>query len=208
MVDDAQPYVPPHASLEQLRTAAESCRGCELWEEATSTVFSSGASTARLMLVGEQPGDAEDRAGAPFVGPAGRTLDEALEAAGIDREAVYLTNAVKHFRHTHRGKRRIHEKPDLRHLVACHPWLAEETALVDPAVLVALGASAGRSVLGRPVRVGAERGKVLDEPAGRRSVLTTHPSAVLRLRGRAGYDAAFDELVSDLSVAAEASRDA
>jgi uracil-DNA glycosylase len=156
------------------------------------------------VLVGEQPGDREDLEGEPFVGPAGRVLDEALEAAGISREDVYLTNAVKHFRHQQRGKRRLHQKPELRHLEACHPWLEAELAVVAPAVVVCLGATAGRSVLGRPVRIGAERGVVVpdSEPA---TVVTTHPSAVLRLRGKDGYAEAFGGLVSDLRVAADAS---
>jgi uracil-DNA glycosylase len=165
-------------------------------------VFSQGAARASLMLVGEQPGDREDVEGKPFVGPAGKVLDEALEAAGIARQVVYLTNAVKHFRHEQRGKRRLHVKPELRHLVACRPWLEAEMAVVAPAVVVCLGASAGRSVLGRPVRIGAERGVVVpdSDPA---TVVTTHPSAVLRLRGKEGYVDAFDALVADLRVAAE-----
>jgi DNA polymerase len=156
-----------------------------------------------MVMVGEQPGDREDLAGEPFVGPAGRLLDEALAAAGADREVVYMTNAVKHFRHEQRGKRRLHVKPDLRHLVACHPWLEAELEVVDPDVVVCLGASAGRSVLGRVVRIGAERGVVL-EAGGRRTVITSHPSAVLRLRGKDGYDEAFAALVADLRVAVEA----
>jgi DNA polymerase len=155
------------------------------------------------MLVGEQPGDREDLEGEPFVGPAGRVLEQALEVAGIRREDVYLTNAVKHFRHEQRGKRRLHQKPELRHLVACRPWLEAELAVVAPVVVVCLGATAGRAVLGRPVRIGAERGAVITdgEPA---TVVTTHPSAVLRLRGKDGYDEAFGGLVADLRVAADA----
>ena len=195
---DASPWVPDRPSLRSLLEAAPSCRGCELWEPATQVVFGDGAADARLVLVGEQPGDQEDRQGEPFVGPAGRLLDDALEQAGIDRDTVYVTNAVKHFRFEQRGKRRIHTKPDLRHMVACHPWLEAELGVVD------LGASAGRAVLGRPVRVGAERGRLTEPDDGPPVLLTTHPSAVLRLRGKDGYDEAFGGLVDDLKVAHEA----
>lgn len=199
----ARAGVPERPSLTRLRSAATDCRGCELWRDATQVVFSTGPARASMALVGEQPGDREDLVGEPFVGPAGRLLDEALAAAGADREVVYLTNAVKHFRHEQRGKRRLHVKPDLSHLVACHPWLEAELEVVDPDVVVCLGASAGRSVLGRAVRIGAERGAVL-EAGGRRIVITSHPSAVLRLRGKDGYDDAFAALVADLRVAVEA----
>lgn len=201
-VKDATPWVPESREIDDLESAAHDCRGCELWEPATQLVFSSGDRSARIVLVGEQPGDQEDRQGEPFVGPAGRVLDQALDEAGIDRRATYLTNAVKHFRFQHKGKRRIHEKPELRHLVACHPWLEAELEVVDPDVVVCLGATAGRSVLGRAVRIGAERG-VLVEGAGRPTVITSHPSAVLRLRGKDGYDDAFAALVADLRVAVE-----
>jgi DNA polymerase len=157
-----------------------------------------------MMLVGEQPGDREDRTGEPFVGPAGGVLDTALERAGIDRGHVYLTNAVKHFRFERRGKRRIHVKPDLAHLTACRPWLEAELAAVDPDVVVLLGATAGRAVLGRPVRIGAERGRLLDDLPGRLAVVTTHPSAVVRIRARQDRDDALAALVADLRVAAEA----
>lgn len=198
---DARPWVPQRPTLERMREAVQGCRGCELWEEATQAVFSTGPAQAALVLVGEQPGDKEDLAGEPFVGPAGRVLAEALEAAQIPREAVYLTNAVKHFHHQQRGKRRIHATPELRHLTACSPWLEAELEVVAPDVVVCLGATAGRAVMGRPVRIGAERGTVLEAPAGCRALITTHPSALLRLRGRGGYQEAFGQLVSDLSVA-------
>jgi uracil-DNA glycosylase len=201
----AEDWVPDRPTLPRLSAAAADCRGCELWRDATQVVFSSGQRDASLMLVGEQPGDREDREGEPFVGPAGAVLDRALSEAGIDRTRVYLTNAVKHFRHQQRGRRRLHVKPDLQHLVACRPWLEAEMALVDPTVVVCLGASAGRSVLGRAVRIGEERGVVLSGP-DRPALVTTHPSAVLRLRGRDGYEDAFDSLVSDLRVAHDASR--
>lgn len=203
-LDDARPWVPERPTVPRLETAVQECRGCELWEDATQAVLSTGSATARVMLVGEQPGDHEDRQGEPFVGPAGRVLAEAMEAAGLDRAEVYLTNAVKHFRHQQRGKRRIHQAPELRHLVACRPWLDAELAVVDPDVVVCLGASAARSVLGRTVRIGAERGSVIEGPDGRDTVITTHPSAVLRLRSRGGYDEALAELVADLRTAAGA----
>jgi len=158
------------------------------------------------MLVGEQPGDREDRAGEPFVGPAGALLDRALTTAGIDREEVYLTNAVKHFRFEERGKRRIHRSPAIGHVQACAPWLDAELSAVDPAVIVCLGATAARAVLGRPARVGEERGRL--QPArGRAALVTVHPSAVLRTRDAASRDSAFDELVRDLRTAAEAARE-
>ncbi|VXC20633.1 UdgX family uracil-DNA binding protein [Aeromicrobium sp. 9AM] len=202
----AEAWVPATRSLTKLAEAAEECRGCELWEDATQVVFSRGRAAARLVLVGEQPGDQEDRTGEPFVGPAGNVLADALEAAAIDPATTYLTNAVKHFRHTVRGKRRIHEKPAVGHITACHPWLEAELSVVRPHVVVCLGATAGRSVLGRTVRIGAERGKLI-EPAGPdepQVVVTTHPSALLRLRDRSEWGEAFDELVSDLKVAAAA----
>lgn len=198
---DASPWVPSSRDLSDLETAAHDCRGCELWQPATQVVFASGERTARVLLVGEQPGDQEDRHGEPFVGPAGKVLDEALADAGIDRSAAYLTNAVKHFRFEQRGKRRIHQKPDVRHLTACRPWLEAELEAVAPGVVVAMGATAARAVLDRTVRIGEVRGRLLEEPA-RPVVVTTHPSAVLRLRGRDGYDEAFAGLVDDLRLAA------
>jgi uracil-DNA glycosylase family protein len=198
---DATPWVPQSRELADLESAAHDCRGCELWQPATQAVFSSGERSARIMLVGEQPGDREDEQGEPFVGPAGRILDEALTEAGIDRSAAYLTNAVKHFRFEQRGKRRIHQKPDVRHLSACRPWLEAELEAVAPRVVVAMGATAARAVLGKTVKIGEVRGRLLEEPA-RPVVVTTHPSAVLRLRGREGYDEAFGALVDDLRLAA------
>jgi uracil-DNA glycosylase family protein len=200
----AEKWLPDRPTLPALRAAVPSCRGCELWHDATQAVFSAGTSSARIAFVGEQPGDQEDREGKPFVGPAGRVLDEALVAAEIDRRDVYVTNAVKHFRHhIDRGsKRRIHDKPSVGQVNACHPWLAAEFAVVEPDLVVCLGATAGRSVLGRPVRIAAERGHVLDiEGFDAKALVTTHPSAVLRLRGRDGYDEAFDGFVSDLEAA-------
>ena len=200
----AAEFVPEGAGITKLRAAAQGCRGCELWEDATQAVFSAGPTTARVVLVGEQPGDQEDRQGQPFVGPAGRLLVKAIDEAGIDRTTTYRTNAVKHFRFTQAGpgKRRIHQTPDMRHITACRPWLVEELRLVDPEVIVCLGATATKALLGPAVRVTKDRGSLLvrDTSLGPRQFLVTiHPSAVLRADDR---DAAFEGLVSDLKVAA------
>ncbi|NLP83601.1 UdgX family uracil-DNA binding protein [Microbacterium sp. CFH 90308] len=201
----AQEWVPDTGGIGELREAVQGCRGCELWRDATQAVFGEGGEGARIMLVGEQPGDKEDRAGEPFIGPAGRILDQALEAAGIDRSEVYVTNAVKHFRFEERGKRRIHRRPDVGHIEACGPWLDAELDRVDASVLVCLGATAGRAVLGRPVKISAERGVV--QAFGRRSVtVTVHPSAILRIRERDPREFAFEEFVRDLGVARDAVR--
>ena len=176
-------WVPEHADIEGLKKAAVDCQGCELWQGATQVVFSAGNPQAPLALVGEQPGDVEDRKGIPFVGPAGRLLQEALDEAGVPREDVYVTNAVKHFRFTERGKRRIHATPQVSHIRACLPWLEAELTLVDPALIVCLGATAARALLGSTFRVTKQRGEVLElaTPVGIRPVLATvHPSAVLR----------------------------
>jgi DNA polymerase len=207
----AERWVPDARSLSRLRDAAPECRGCELWADATQVVFSTGSRNAEVMIVGEQPGDVEDREGEPFVGPAGRILDQALERAGVDRRTVYLTNAVKHFHHEMRGKRRIHQKPAVAHITACRPWLEAEVAVVQPAIVVCLGATAGRAVLGRAVRIGDERGRILvDEPKAVPGVpatlLTSHPSSVLRLREREERHAALAAIVDDLEEAAAVSR--
>jgi DNA polymerase len=203
-------WVPERADLDDLRAAVQSCRGCELWEDATQAVFSTGSAGARLALVGEQPGDQEDRQGVPFVGPAGRLLAKAVDEAGIERGDVYLSNAVRHFRFTQAapGKRRMHKSPDLVHMEACKPWLVAEMQLVDPAVVVALGATAARALLGPGIKVTKDRGQVLERETSlgvRQFVVTLHPSAILRTRGSAAdRDAAFAGLVSDLKVAASA----
>jgi len=207
----AQEFVPESANLEALRAAARGCRGCHLYENATQTVFSVGSATARAVLVGEQPGDQEDRRGEPFVGPAGNLLDRALSDAGIDRKQAYVTNAVKHFKFSQagEGKRRIHQTPDSGEITACRPWLVAELAILDPDVIIALGATAGKSLMGNDFRVTRSRGVLLewparkDEPAARASrffVATIHPSAVLRADDREGAYAGF---VDDLKVAAQ-----
>ncbi len=202
----AAAWVPEGADLRQLRAAARDCRGCELWEPATQVVFSAGNPRARLVLVGEQPGDAEDKQGIPFVGPAGKLLQRALQEAGLAIDDVYVTNAVKHFRFTERGKRRIHATPLVSHIKACRPWLEAELTLVDPQLIVLLGSTAAKSLLGNAFRVTQERGRLLEHetPIGLRRVLATmHPSAVLRAQAEE-RDKAFAGLVSDLDVAAHA----
>ncbi|WP_129307544.1 UdgX family uracil-DNA binding protein [Streptomyces sp. L2] len=203
----AEPFVPgPGVGLTALRKAAAGCRGCPLHRDATQTVFGEGKTSARLMLVGEQPGDQEDRQGKPFVGPAGKLLDRALEEAGLDPADAYITNAVKHFKFTRTEprKRRIHKAPSLREMTACGPWLAAELALVEPELIVVLGATAGKALLGSSFRVTEVRGTVLERDIhGRpeRLVPTVHPSAVLRSDDR---EQAYQGLLADLEVAARA----
>jgi DNA polymerase len=202
----AEPFVPRHADLAALRVAAAGCRGCPPHRDATQTVFGAGDAGARVMLVGERPGDQEDRQGRPFVGPAGKLLDRALAEAGIDPGEAYVTNAVKHFEFTRSEprKRRIHKPPGLRGMSACGPWPAAEPALVEPELIVVLGATAGKALLGSSFRVTEVRGTVLEhEIHGRpeRLVPTVHPSSVLRAEDREG---AYRGLVSDLGVAARA----
>ena len=200
----AEEYVPAKVGLDELRTAAAGCRGCDLYRDATRTVFGAGPANAQVMIVGEVPGDQEDRQGEPFVGPAGRLLDRALAEAGIDRSRAYLTNAVKHFKFTQRGKRRIHQTPSRTEVVACRPWLDAELDLVRPELVVALGAVAAKTLLGQDFRVTKERGTVLTLPdRDERVVATVHPSSVLRAEDR---EAAYRELAADLTVAAKALR--
>jgi uracil-DNA glycosylase family protein len=179
MEHDATPYLPASTSLAALSKAARTCRGCPLWINTTQTVFGQGRRNAQLVLVGEQPGDHEDREGAPFVGPAGRVLRGILESAGIALDDVYMTNAVKHFKHDVRGKRRLHKKPNTAEIEACHPWLDAELNAVRARVVVALGATAARSLLGTTVAIAANRDNEFDLD-GRTLVVTYHPSAVLR----------------------------
>jgi DNA polymerase len=190
------------SSLEELRAAAADCRACPLWRVGTQTVFGEGAATAKVVLVGEQPGDQEDRAGRPFVGPAGRVLDEALEAAGIDRSAAYVTNAVKHFKWTARGKRRIHAKPNAAEIAACNPWLQAELDVVRPEVLVCLGATAAQALLGRQFRVTKQRGTWVESPLAPHVTATIHPSAILRQRTDDERHTEMAHFVDDLKVVA------
>jgi uracil-DNA glycosylase len=187
-------------TLKQLQEDARACQDCPLWANATQTVFGAGDPHARIMLVGEQPGDEEDKKGLPFVGPAGRLLDRALEAAGVDREHLYVTNAVKHFKWEQRGKRRLHKTPAQREIDACHQWLEGEIAALRPQVIVCLGATAARALLGPDFRVSTMRGKFVESPHAPFVFATFHPSALLRLRDEKEKEAAFDQLVSDLSL--------
>lgn len=196
------PPIPEQLSIEALRDAAAGCKACDLWENATQTVFGEGNEGARLMLVGEQPGDREDVEGMPFVGPAGRILDEALEAAGISRGEVYLTNAVKHFRWERRGKRRLHLKPSQVHVRACRPWLTAELETVRPRLVVLLGATAAQSVMGASFKVTQQRGRVLASPLGVPVLATVHPSSILRSPDDKARREALDGLIADLKVAA------
>ena len=193
-------------SLKALREQAKRCQACPLWANATQTVFGAGDPHARVVLVGEQPGDEEDRKGLPFVGPAGRLLDRALEAAGIDREQVYITNAVKHFKWELRGKRRLHKTPAQREIEACHRWLEGELAAIRPDVVVALGATAAKALLGPDFRVSVSRGKFVKSAHAPYVFATLHPSALLRLRDEDEREAAFNQLVKDLSLVAKALR--
>src|SRR5919109_3265714 len=174
--------LPDHPTLDTVREAAAGCKACDLYKRGTQTVFGEGPRTAKIMMVGEQPGDAEDVAGHPFVGPAGRLLDRALEEAGIDRGRVYVTNVVKHFKWEPRGKRRIHAKPNAAQIAACRPWLEAELALVRPRVLVCLGATAAQALLGRQFRVTRQRGEWVDSDLAEHVTATIHPSAILRQR--------------------------
>jgi uracil-DNA glycosylase family protein len=197
--ETAAPLVPPRPSLRKLREASAGCKACDLWKTGTQTVFGEGAAKAEVMFVGEQPGDQEDKEGHPFVGPAGKLLDRALEDAGIDRSATYVTNAVKHFKWQARGKRRIHQKPNWSEIAACRPWLDAELSVVKPRVLVALGATAAQALLGRQFRVTKERGKPVPSDLAPVVIATVHPSAILRADDR---EAEFAGLVSDLKTVA------
>jgi len=190
------------STLERLREEAAGCRDCPLWEHATQTVFGEGDAHAKMMLVGEQPGDAEDRAGHPFIGPAGRILDAALADAGIDRDATYVTNAVKHFKWEPRGKRRLHKTPAQREIDACRQWLEREIGTVRPAVIVCLGATAAKSLLGPAFRITRQRGKVQRREGLPDLVPTFHPSYLLRLKDRPGEEEAHRQFVADLRIAA------
>jgi DNA polymerase len=198
VADSAASWVPARPTLPRLREAVDGCRGCPLWRNATQAVFGEGRARAPVMLVGEQPGDQEDLEGRPFVGPAGRVLDDALAEAGIDREATYVTNAVKHFKFEARGKRRIHAKPTWSETMACRPWLEAELAVVRPRVLVCLGATAAQSLLGKQFRVTKQRGAWIESDLAELVTATIHPSAILRRRDAESRRAEHARFVDDL----------
>src|SRR5215212_1121899 len=202
--NDATPFLPERSSLKALREAAAGCRGCHLWRGATQTVFGEGRKSARVMLVGEQPGDKEDRAGAPFVGPAGRELDRGLEAAGIDRADAYVTNVVKHFKFEERGRRRIHQTPKRFEIDACKPWLEEELKQVKPQAVVLLGATAAKAILGSSFRVTKQRGELLDSDLAPLVSATIHPSAILRAPDDATRESERRSFAADLANVARA----
>ncbi len=178
----AHDFLPEKRTPEELRAAAQSCKGCDLYKDATQTVFGEGPKKAKIIFIGEQPGDMEDRAGHPFVGPAGRLLDKALAEAGIPREQTYVTNAVKHFKWIWRGKRRLHQKPAVREVAACRPWLEAEIETIQPKICVCLGSTAAQSVLSRSVLITRERGKFIESKTGTVTFITSHPSAIYRQR--------------------------
>jgi uracil-DNA glycosylase len=204
---DASSLIPSRPTVASLHEAAAGCRACELWEFATQAVFGEGPARAEVMFVGEQPGDAEDLEGRPFVGPAGRLLDRALEAAEIARDDVYVTNAVKHFRWEARGKKRIHRKPGLAHVAACRPWLEGEIEVVHPRVVVCLGATAAQAVIAKDFRVTKHRGEFVDAQIGPLVTATVHPASILRERDDAAREEAFDAFVRDLRMVARAIRE-
>jgi uracil-DNA glycosylase family protein len=202
--NDATPFLPQRPSLKALKEAAGECRGCHLWRPATQTVFGEGRKASRLMLVGEQPGDREDLAGKPFVGPAGRELDRGLEAAGIERRDAYLTNVVKHFKFEERGRRRIHQTPKRFEIDACMPWLRAELDVVKPEALVLLGAVAAKALLGSSFKVTQQRGELLDSDLAPIVSATIHPSAILRQRDEASRLREREAFARDLRIVAEA----
>jgi DNA polymerase len=190
-------------TISNLREEARGCRACDLWKIGTQTVFGEGSERSRVMFVGEQPGDQEDLAGRPFVGPAGKLLDRALEEAGIDRGSVYMTNVVKHFKWKPRGKRRIHEKPGAKEISACIPWLDGEIAVIRPEIIVCLGATAAQALLGKDFRVTKERGKWIETDGGVKIIATVHPSSILRTPGDE-REIEYREFVHDLKIVAKA----
>lgn len=202
--NDARPFIPSEPTLDSLRQAAQGCRGCHLWRPATQAVFGEGDPDATVVLVGEQPGDREDRSGRPFVGPAGRELDRGLEAAGIDRAEVYITNVVKHFKFEERGRRRIHQTPKRFEIEACKPWLEEELRLLGPEAVVLLGATAAKSVFGSSFRITRERGELLDSEIAPIVSATIHPSAILRQRDEEAREAERGAFADDLRTVAKA----
>jgi DNA polymerase len=195
--------IPREPDIDALRVAAAECTACPLFAHATQTVFGAGPRDARIMLVGEQPGDQEDRAGKPFIGPAGRLLDEALVTVGIDRSRVYLTNVVKHFKWVARGKRRIHSKPNAREIQACRPWLDAEIKILQPEVIVCLGATAAQALLGRDFRVSRQRGTFVSSPLAPHVIATVHPSSLLRAPDQATREREMRLFLEDLSIVAQ-----
>ncbi|TMK88751.1 MAG: UdgX family uracil-DNA binding protein [Actinobacteria bacterium] len=204
LFDEAGAPVPDERDLDALRTAAAGCQACDLYKTGTQTVFGEGSGQADVVLVGEQPGDQEDKQGRPFVGPAGRVLDEALEAAGIDRTKVYVTNVVKHFKWTAQGKRRIHKKPNAEEITACKPWLSAELESVQPRMLICLGATAAQALLGRTFRVTKDRGRLVESPLAPMVLATVHPSSILRAADDESRRIEMKRFVEDLQVAADA----
>jgi DNA polymerase len=199
----AAAFVPEERTLPALREAAQKCRGCPLWKSATQTVFGEGLPTARLVLVGEQPGDVEDRQGRPFVGPAGRVLDKALETAGIDRNDAYVTNAVKHFKWVQKGRLRLHKKPNAREIGACMPWLEAEIDLIRPEVVVAMGATAAQALFGGKVRVMEDRGRFVPSNFAPYATVTVHPSSILRVPSEEDRHKALSDFSKDLRAVAQ-----
>lgn len=198
----ADKFVPERPTLPKLRDAVAECRGCHLYREATQAVFGEGTSRAQVMMIGEEPGDREDIKGRPFVGPAGRVLDDALAAAGIDRSAVYVTNTIKHFSFVRRGKRRIHKKPTAEEVAACRPWLEAELKVVKPRVIVCLGATAAQALLGRQFRVTRQRGEFVESPLAPLVTATVHPSSILRAPDEHARRVEMEGLVKDLRAVA------
>jgi uracil-DNA glycosylase len=196
----ASDFIPPAPTLPNLRQAAKDCTGCDLYQRATQTVFGEGASHAKVVFVGEQPGDQEDLQGHPFVGPAGRLLDKALVEAGIARNDVYITNAVKHFKWEPQGKRRKHKRPSAGEVGACRPWLASELNVIHPRVLVCLGATAAQSVFGKVVRINETRGQFMNTPWAPATFVTIHPSSIFRHRERVQQEAEYRQFVEDLTL--------
>jgi uracil-DNA glycosylase len=194
----AADFLPRKRTLKTLREASRSCKGCDLYKNATQTIFGEGPAGANVMFVGEQPGDQEDRQGRPFVGPAGRLLDKALAEAGIPRDEVYVTNAVKHFKWIWRGKRRLHQKPSIRQVMACRPWLEAELEVVRPKIVVCLGATAAQSVLARPVLITKARGKFIESDSDRIIFITIHPSAIYRHREKEEQEKEYRRFVSEM----------
>jgi uracil-DNA glycosylase family protein len=199
---NAADFLPAERDLPALRLAAANCRGCPLWENATQTIFGGGRSSARIVLVGEQPGDQEDLAGKPFVGPAGKLLDEALIGAKIGRDDVYVTNAVKHFKWMPRGKRRIHQKPSSREILACRPWLVAEIEAVRPKAIVCLGVTATHGVFGRPKKISEYRGQLIESELCPSVLITVHPSSLLRITDHGEREASMKHFVGDLRIVA------